>query len=89
MGDYLRNNLFDKYYKKIGCQDKSSPSAVYDSAHYLVNWYTAWGGDINGQWAFQIGCSHNHFFYQNPMATWALLNDAKMKSAIRLVRAML
>jgi len=83
MGDYLRNNLFDKYYKKIGCQDKSSPSAGYDSAHYLVNWYTAWGGDINGQWAFQIGCSHNHFFYQNPMATWALLNDAKMKSAMK------
>lgn len=87
MGDYIRNNLFDKYYKAIGTQDKSSPSAGYDSAHYLVNWYSAWGGDVNGQWAFQIGSSHNHFFYQNPMATWALVNDPDLSSAMKTSKA--
>lgn len=87
MGDYIRNNLFDKYYKEIGCQSKSAPTAGYDSAHYLINWYTAWGGDINGQWAFQIGCSHNHFFYQNPFATWALIEDEDLKSAMKCKNA--
>jgi len=87
MGDYLRNNPFDKYYKKIGCQDKSSATAGYDSAHYLVNWYTSWGGDVNGQWAFQIGASHNHFFYQNPMASWVLINDPAIKSSMKTSKA--
>ncbi len=83
MGDYSRNNLFDKYYKAIGCEDKSSPSAGYDSAHYLINWYTSWGGDVGGQWAFQIGCSHNHFFYQNPLAAWVLANDPDFSKGMK------
>jgi len=41
MGDFLRNDMFDKYFMKIGAQDKT-PATGYDSAHYL------WPGILHG-----------------------------------------
>ncbi len=83
MGDQMRNNMFDKYYKAMGSQNKSAPSTGYDSAHYLMSWYTSWGGAIDGSWTWQIGASHVHQFYQNPMAAYALLNDSSIKSGMK------
>ncbi|HJO92782.1 MAG TPA: glycoside hydrolase family 48 protein [Victivallales bacterium] len=76
MGDYLRLAMFDKYFKPIGSQSLSGPGATgYDSAHYLMSWYYAWGGPIGStDWAFRIGSSHAHFGYQNPFAAWVLSN---------------
>jgi hypothetical protein len=79
LGDYLRYSFFDKYFKKLGCHNPSDAGGTgYQSAHYLLSWYFAWGGSIStsGGWAWRIGCSHCHFGYQNPMAAWALANDA-------------
>ncbi len=85
MGDEMRNNMFDKYYQKIG-EDTSvnswnnTPNAT-DGCHYLMNWYTSWGGALasSGQsWCWQIGCSHAHEFYQNPLAAFALITDDAM-----------
>lgn len=84
MGDQLRNNMFDKYYKEISTSTtENSPSTGYESAHYLMNWYTSWGGAIDGMWTWQIGCSHCHEFYQNPLAAYALLADDGLKSAMK------
>lgn len=84
MGDQLRNNMFDKYYKKIGCQDKWAQSGNgYDGAHYLMSWYTSWGGALDGSWTWQIGASHCHEFYQNPLAAFALLQDNGLKNAMK------
>ncbi|WP_349772641.1 glycoside hydrolase family 48 protein [Lacrimispora xylanisolvens] len=77
MGDYLRYAMFDKYFRKIG-----SPATVgtgYEGAHYLLSWYYAWGGGENANWSWVIGCSHNHFGYQNPMAAWILSQDDEFK----------
>ena len=77
MGDYLRYSFFDKYFKPIGTTSPSAPGATgYDSAHYLLSWYYAWGGatDASSGWAWRIGCSFNHFGYQNPFAAWVLSN---------------
>ncbi len=77
MGDYLRYAMFDKYFRKIG-----SPNAAgsgYDAAHYLLCWYYAWGGGVNANWSWIIGCSHSHFGYQNPMAAWILSQDEEFK----------
>lgn len=77
MGDYLRYAMFDKYFRKIG-----SPAAAgtgYEGAHYLLSWYYAWGGGENANWSWVIGCSHNHFGYQNPMAAWILSQDDEFK----------
>ncbi len=86
MGDELRNNMFDKYYQKIGENTSwSNGNAGYDSAHYLMNWYTSWGGALksSGQnWVWQIGCSHAHEFYQNPLAAFALIQDEGLKSGM-------
>ncbi|WOO39145.1 glycoside hydrolase family 48 protein [Anaerocolumna sp. AGMB13020] len=79
MGDYLRYSMFDKYFRKIG-----SPTVAgtgYDSAHYLLSWYYAWGGGISSNWAWKIGSSHNHFGYQNPMAAYILSEEADFKPA--------
>lgn len=73
MGDYLRYSFFDKYFRKIG--SPSTAGSGYDSAHYLLSWYYAWGGGIESDWAWIIGCSHNHFGYQNPFAAYALSTD--------------
>ena len=45
MGDFLRYALFDKYFKKMGCDSPyCAPGTGEDSAHYLLSWYYAWGG---------------------------------------------
>jgi uncharacterized protein YjdB len=74
MGDFVRLAMFDKYFKPMGTQSKTAPGGTgYDSAHYLISWYYAWGGPLVPQgWAWRIGCSHNHFGYQNPVAAYAL-----------------
>lgn len=83
MGDYLRYSMFDKYFKKIGCQDKNAGGTGTESQHYLLSWYYAWGAGADGNWSWKIGCSHNHFGYQNPLAAWVLSNttDFKPKSS--------
>ncbi|GIV95827.1 MAG: hypothetical protein KatS3mg057_0484 [Herpetosiphonaceae bacterium] len=82
MGDYLRYAFFDKYFKVLGCTSPSCPGGTgYDSAHYLLSWYYAWGGatDTSAGWAWRIGSSHNHFGYQNPVAAWVLSQVAAFK----------
>lgn len=79
MGDYLRYAFFDKYFKKIGSQDVNNAGTGYDSAHYLLSWYYAWGGGVGANWSWRIGCSHSHFGYQNPMAAWILSTNADFK----------
>ena len=84
LGDYLRYSMFDKYFKTMGCTSLSCPAGSgYNSAHYLLSWYYAWGGatDASAGWAWRIGSSASHFGYQNPMAAWALSNFAPMKPA--------
>ena len=86
MGDQLRNNMFDKYYKKIGCQDEWNTANSYEGAHYLMSWYTSWGGTTRsdqGAWAWQIGASHCHEFYQNPLAAYALLEDDDLRNGMK------
>ena len=81
LGDYLRYSFFDKYFKPLGCHSPSAAGGTgYQSAHYLLSWYYAWGGSVStsGGWAWRIGCSHSHFGYQNPMAAWALANDSDL-----------
>ncbi len=92
MGDQLRNDMFDKYYKEIGCEDIGTPSDSYDSAikgqHFLRAWYTSWGGALgNYDWAWQIGCSHSHEFYQNPLAAYALLYDNDLNAGMKTSNA--
>lgn len=79
MGDYLRYSMFDKYFRKIG--NSTAAGTGYDSAHYLLSWYYAWGGGIDSAWAWKIGSSHNHFGYQNPMAAWILSKEQDFKPA--------
>jgi len=69
MGDFLRNDMFDKYFMKIGAQDKT-PATGYDSAHYLMAWYTAWGG---GNWCIlgmEDRMQPRTLRYQNPFQGW-------------------
>ena len=42
------------------------------------SWYYAWGGasDTSAGWAWRIGSATAHFGYQNPIAAYALSNDA-------------
>ncbi len=101
MGDELRNNMFDKYYQAISTNtswtngsatsgSEAGGSGTYASAHYLMNWYTSWGGALasSGQnWVWQIGCSHAHEFYQNPLAAFALIQDADLKSGMKAQNA--
>jgi hypothetical protein len=84
MGDYLRYSLFDKYFKRIGCESTGrGAGSGRSSAHYLLSWYYAWGGalDTSGPWAWRIGSSHAHFGYQNPLAAYALSADADLVPA--------
>src|SRR5262245_3415238 len=82
MGDYLRYAMFDKYFKTMGCASPACPAGSgYNSAHYLLSWYYAWGGpiDTSQNWAFRIGSSFNHFGYQNPLAAYALSTVAAFR----------
>jgi len=78
MGDYLRYSMFDKYFMEIGAEGKT-PASGYDSCHYLLAWYYAWGGAMKGDWSWKIGCSHVHWGYQAPLAAYALGNVADFK----------
>jgi len=88
MGDQCRNDMFDKYYKAIGCQNIGTQSSGLDSQHFLMSWYTSWGGAMEvtyGEysWAWQIGCSHSHQFYQNPLAAYALAYDPQISAGMK------
>ncbi len=75
LGDFIRLSFCDKYFKPIGCQTKTGAGGKgYESAHYLVSWYYAWGGPIEspGGWSWRIGSSHAHFGYQNPVCAYAM-----------------
>ncbi|MBB6692127.1 fibronectin type III domain-containing protein [Cohnella xylanilytica] len=82
MGDYLRYGMYDKYFQKIGSASSGSPTAGTgkDASHYLMSWYTAWGGGLgangSGNWAWRIGASHAHQAYQNPVMAYALSTNA-------------
>lgn len=90
MGDETRNNMYDKYYQAIGVGTTTTvgTSASWNGGygdvsvgkHYLMNWYTSWGGALDGSWAWQIGASHMHEFYQNPLAAYALAYDDTLSS---------
>ena len=73
MGDYLRYSMFDKYFREVGTGSNNEKQGT--NQHYLLGWYYSWGGDLQGQWAWRMSCSHNHFGYQNPMAAWVLSNN--------------
>ncbi|MGA2889612.1 MAG: glycoside hydrolase family 48 protein, partial [Terracidiphilus sp.] len=83
LGDYLRYSFFDKYFKAIGCIGASASATScaagsgYNSAHYLLGWYFAWGGanPADASWAWRIGDGTAHFGYQNPVAAYALSKD--------------
>ncbi|MDE6519555.1 MAG: cellulose 1,4-beta-cellobiosidase [Ruminococcus sp.] len=92
MGDQCRNDMFDKYYKAIGCWKNgagiNTQSSGLDSQHFLMAWYTSWGGAMqasygNYSWAWQIGCSHSHQFYQNPLAAYALAYDKNLGQGMK------
>ncbi|MBX6357337.1 MAG: cellulose binding domain-containing protein [Micromonosporaceae bacterium] len=73
MGDYLRYAMYDKYFKQPGCTSPSCPAGSgKNSSNYLLSWYFAWGGALDGGWSWRIGSSHNHQGYQNPLAAYAL-----------------
>jgi endoglucanase len=76
MGDYLRYTMFDKYFRPIGVQAATTAGTGYDSCHYLLSWYTSWGGAVDSTWSWRIGCSHVHQGYQNPVAAYALSNES-------------
>ena len=82
MGDETRNNMFDKYYRSIGATNKWATDST-NGQYYLMNWYTSWGGALDGNWAWQIGCSHAHEFYQNPLAAYALAYDTNLSSNMK------
>ncbi|MDE6034696.1 MAG: cellulose 1,4-beta-cellobiosidase [Ruminococcus sp.] len=90
MGDQCRNDMFDKYYHAIGCQNimasGNDGNTLGDQGgqHYLMAWYTSWGGALNDySWAWQIGASHSHQFYQNPLAAYALIDDAGLSAGMK------
>ncbi len=95
MGDQCRNDMFDKYYKAIGCWKTSginTQSSGLESQHFLMAWYTSWGGAYKASygdysWAWQIGCSHSHQFYQNPLAAYALAYDKNINSGMKATNA--
>ena len=83
MGDFVRLAFCDKYFRPLGVQNRTSPGGTgYDSVHYLLSWYYAWGGPLTNQgWAWRIGSSHCHFGYQNPVAALALSDSTSLLRA--------
>lgn len=82
MGDTIRYAFFDKYFKPMGCGGpECAPATGYESSHYLLSWYFAWGGAIpeRGVWSWRIGSSHVHSGYQNPLAAYALSVEESLK----------
>ena len=89
MGDWLRYSMFDKYFKKIGAG--RTPGKGYESCHYLISWYIAWGAALNENWAWRIGCSQVHCGYQNPLGAYYLAKigvddwDKSLKRQLELI----
>jgi Glycosyl hydrolase family 48/Cellulose binding domain/Bacterial Ig domain len=75
LGDYLRYSFYDKYFKQVGnCVGPTTCPAGTgkNSSTGLLTWYYAWGGALDGGWAWRIGSGQAHFGYQNPLAAYAL-----------------
>ena len=56
----------------------SAATSMKNIGNTLATCSTSWGGALKGtgqNWCWQIGCSHAHEFYQNPLAAYALLTD--------------
>ena len=89
MGNWLRYCMFDKYFRKIGAGRVAGKG--YDSCHYLISWYIAWGAGLNENWAWRIGCHQVHCGYQNPLAAYYLMKvgvddwDISLKRQVELV----
>jgi hypothetical protein len=65
--------MYDKHFKKPGCTSTSCAAASgKDGSTYLINWYFAWGGAMDGAGRSSIGSSGFHQGYQNPFAAYAL-----------------
>jgi hypothetical protein len=66
----------------MGTQSKNDAGGTgYNSCAYLLSWYYAWGGALDGGWSWRIGSSHFHGGYQNPMAGWILSTQSDFKPA--------
>lgn len=88
MGDETRNNMYDKYYKEIGTSVNNkgvwNGGGSDNGKHYLMNWYTSWGGAYDqNNWAWQIGASHMHEFYQSPIAAYGLVYDDNLNAGMK------
>lgn len=82
MGDYLRYSFYDKYFKQVGnCVGPTTcPAGTGKNASTgLLTWYYAWGGAMDGAWAWRIGSGQAHFGYQNPLAAFALSSVAALR----------
>ena len=85
MGDQLRNVMFDRFYKQIGCQNLSSASeSKAKSQHYLISGETQLYGPLNEWvWGSQTSGLDIHQADQNPLAAYALLTDSNMSDAMK------
>lgn len=80
MADYLRYDMFDKYFMPIGCDTATDISSctsgsgdgTYPGAHDLYAWYSSWGSPIDQDWSFLIGSSDVHMGYQGPWGAYAV-----------------
>lgn len=84
LGQWMRYCLFDKYFRRIG--QAGTAGSGYNSCHYLISWYIAWGGPVQSEgWGFLIGCHSAHTGYQNPLAAyyWAQKNIPDWEKSLR------
>lgn len=84
LGQWMRYCLFDKYFRRIG--QAGSAGSGYNSCHYLISWYIAWGGPVQSEgWGFLIGCHSAHTGYQNPLGAyyWAQKNIPDWEKSLR------
>ena len=80
MADYLRYDMFDKYFMPIGCETASDVNSctsgtgdgTYTGAHDLYAWYSSWGSPLDQDWSFLIGSSDVHMGYQGPWGAYAV-----------------
>jgi hypothetical protein len=91
LGHWMRYCLFDKYFRQIG--NAGTAGNGYNSCHYLISWYIAWGGPVNNEgWGWIIGCHSAHNGYQNPLAAYYWSNkgvpdwDKSLKTQLELAK---
>jgi hypothetical protein len=91
LGHWMRYCLFDKYFRQIG--NAGTAGNGYNSCHYLISWYIAWGGPVNSEgWGWIIGCHSAHNGYQNPLAAYYWSNksvpdwDKSLKTQLELAK---